>query len=273
MNNYVEVNIEVKVDEEKEILMAELISIGFESFQEEEGILKAFVPGDSFNEVQLNSISHLHGHHFDIHRIDEKNWNEEWEKNFEPVVIEDFCTVRAHFHPKNSNTEYEIVITPKMSFGTGHHATTYMMLELMREIDFRNEAVLDFGTGTGILAIMAEMLGAREIIAIDLDEWSIRNARENLERNQCAKVRLVKADNIPADKSFKIILANINRNVILENLPGMCKLLEAGGQLLLSGLMQDDYEIVMAEAVKCGLHLQKKGEKLGWIALRFLLHS
>jgi len=273
MNNYIEVDIHVKADEEKEILMAELISIGFEAFEEEEGKLKAFVSDTSFNQDVLNTVTHLRGHHFDIHHIDEKNWNEEWEKNFEPVVIGDFCSVRADFHPKNPNTDYEIVITPKMSFGTGHHATTHMMLELMREIDFNGKSVFDFGTGTGILAIMSEMLGASEITAIDVDEWSIRNARENMDRNNCTKARLVQTDNIPTDKSFKIILANINRNVILANMEGMCKILEEGGEILLSGLMEEDYEIVLAKAVDQGLRLQKKGEKSGWIALRFLLHS
>ena len=273
MDNYVEVDIEVTADEEKEILMAELISIGFEAFQEEDGKLKAFVPDASFNEDVLNTVALLKGRHFNVHHIDEKNWNEEWEKNFEPVVIGDFCSIRADFHPKNLNTEYEIVITPKMSFGTGHHATTHMMLELMREIDFAGKSVFDFGTGTGILAIMSEMLGASEITAIDVDEWSIRNAKENMERNNCTKVRLIQTDNIPTDKSFKIILANINRNVILESMEDMCKILEEDGQILLSGLMERDYEMVLTEARNRGLQLQKKGEKSGWIALRFLLHS
>ncbi len=273
MNNYVEVDIQVKADEEKELLMAELISIGFEAFEEEEGKLKAFVSDTSFNEEVLNTVAHLKGLHFAIHHIDEKNWNEEWEKNFEPVVIGTFCSVRADFHPKNTNTEFEIVITPKMSFGTGHHATTHLMLEMMGEIDFNGKSVFDFGTGTGILAIMSEMLGAGDITAIDMDEWSIRNAEENLERNHCTKVRIIRTDNIPTDKSFKIILANINRNVILENMASMCKILEEGGVILLSGLMEEDYETVLAKARNQGLQLQKKGEKSGWIALRFLLHS
>ena len=160
-----------------------------------------------------------------------------------------------------------------MSFGTGHHATTSLMIELMQDIDFSNASVLDFGTGTGILAVMAEKLGAKEVVAIDVDEWSILNAKENFETNQCAKIQLIQANNIPADKSFRIVLANINRNIILENLPAMCKILEAKGEILLSGLLVSDFEVVNTEAANLGLHLQRKGEKSGWIALSYALPS
>jgi len=240
MNNYIEVDIHVKADEEKEILMAELISIGFEAFEEEEGKLKAFVSDTSFNQDVLNTVTHLRGHRFDIHHIDEKNWNEEWEKNFEPVMIGDFCSVRADFHPKNPNADYEIVITPKMSFGTGHHATTHMMLELMREIDFNGKSVFDFGTGTGILAILAEKMGASQIHAIDLDEWSISNANENIERNNCKNIQLLLCESPLLSNRFDVILANINKNVILQYLEVLSNLLIENGQLLVSGLLKED---------------------------------
>jgi ribosomal protein L11 methyltransferase len=273
MNKYLQVSIPVDTDLQNEILLAELISIGFYSFQEEQKLLKAFVAEDKFDEQVLKSIIEHYELSYSVESIQEKNWNEEWEKNFEPVVIGDHCTIRAKFHESNPKTKHEIVITPKMSFGTGHHATTYLMIELMQDMDFKNSEVLDFGTGTGILAIMAEQLGAKEILAIDIDDWSIMNAKENIETNQCIKIQLLQTDNIPPNKSFKIILANINRNVILENLPIMCKILEARGEILLSGLLVIDFEQVDAEATKRGLHLQRKGEKSGWIALRYVSHS
>jgi ribosomal protein L11 methyltransferase len=273
MNRYFQVTMEVGGNEEQEILVAKLISIGFESFEQQSNKLIAFIPTSEFHEKEFTSLVNEANLQFDKIILEEKNWNEEWEKSFAPVVIGDFSTVRASFHPPNQNTDYEIVITPKMSFGTGHHATTYMMLQLMAEEDFTCSTVLDFGTGTGILSIMAEKLGADHIVAIDVDNWSIENAAENLVLNGCAKITLQKRDNIPLDKSFKKILANINRNVILETLPDLCRVLEAKGTILLSGLLHSDFDQIDAEATKLGLKLQKKGEKSGWIALRYNLLS
>ena len=273
MTNYLQVTIAVKSESEAEMLIALLSNIGFDSFREEVGILHAYIEEHKFDEDLCSSFLREHQLDYSLEKIESRNWNEEWEKNFQPVMVDDFCSIRAIFHEPNKLTQHEIIITPKMSFGTGHHATTYLMVELMRGIDFENASVLDFGTGTGILAIMAEKLGAKEILAIDIDEWSILNASENITANNCTKIQLVQADNIPSNKSFKIMLANINRNVILENLPGMCKILAANGEILLSGLMVADFEQVHALANKCGLYLQKKGEKSGWIALRYVSHS
>ncbi|HYJ38299.1 MAG TPA: 50S ribosomal protein L11 methyltransferase [Chitinophagaceae bacterium] len=270
MDTYLQVNIEIESDLQREIVTAELISIGFDAFEEETKLLKAYVLQNDFDEKAFNSIVDLHQLNYEVESILSKNWNEEWEKNFHPVVIGNFCSVRANFHEPNKNTAFDLVITPKMSFGTGHHATTYLMLELLQEVAFRDAAVLDFGTGTGILAIMAEKLGASKVTAIDLDDWSIRNATENAAMNSCSRIQLVQADNIPADKSFKIILANINKNVIVDDLPVMCKVLEDNGDILLSGLLEPDFAQINAEATKLGLHLQKKGEKSGWIALRYM---
>ena len=273
MTDYLQVSIPVNTDLQNEILIAELSNIGFDSFQEEPNLLKAFITEGKFDEQVLKSIIHQLELRYSVEFIQAKNWNDAWEKNFEPVVIGNHCTIRATFHVSNPTTKHEIVITPKMSFGTGHHATTYLMIELMQDMDFTNSKVLDFGTGTGILAIMAEQLGAKEILAIDIDDWSIMNAKENIETNQCIKIQLLQTDNIPPNKSFKIILANINRNVILENLPIMCKILEDKGEILLSGLLVTDFEQVDAEATRLGLHLQRKGEKSGWIALSYVSHS
>jgi ribosomal protein L11 methyltransferase len=273
MSDYLQVAIPVANDEEREILIAELLAIGFESFEEEAVLLKAFIQEDDFKEDMLKEILNRPVLDYQVEKLAEKNWNEEWENNFKPVVIDNFCMVRASFHQPAKNVQHEIVITPKMSFGTGHHATTYMMMEFMKDVDFEGANVLDFGTGTGILAILAEQLGAEHVLAIDLDDWSIENARENFLLNKCANIELVKADNIPGNKSFQIILANINRNTILESLPAMCKILVAKGEILLSGLLEADFGQIEAEASRFGLHLQKKGEKSGWIALRFLLQS
>jgi ribosomal protein L11 methyltransferase len=273
MSNYVRATIEVDGGEERYVLMANLIAIGFESFEENTNELIACVIESDFDKKEFKLLMERDHHPYELNVIEEKNWNEEWERNFEPVVIGDFCSVRAAFHPHNDSTTHEIVITPKMSFGTGHHATTYMMLELMKEEDFVDSSVLDFGTGTGILAIMAEKLGASEIMAIDVDNWSIENAAESLTLNGCRNITLEKRDNIPLDKSFNKILANINRNVILESLPNMCKVLEARGTILLSGLLNSDFEEINAKATKLGLQLQRKGEKSGWIALRYKLPS
>ena len=273
MDAYLQLTIPVETDLQKEILIAELSSTGFESFQEEPWLLKAFVQEEAFNKKEVDEILHRYELVYVFESVPIKNWNEEWEKNFTPVVIGDWCCVRAGFHEPDKNTKFDIVINPKMSFGTGHHATTYMMLEMMEEVNFVNAVVFDFGTGTGILSIMAERLGAKEVLAIDVDEWSIENARENLEVNNCRRIHLLKTDNIPGDKSFNIILANINRNVILEGLPAMCKILEAKGKILLSGLIDADFEIVKSKAATLGLHLQTKGEKSGWIALSFGFQS
>ena len=273
MTNYLQATIAVTSESEAEVLIALLSDIGFDSFQEEAGVLQAYIEENKLDEELLRSILSERQLSYSLEKIESKNWNEEWEKNFQPVTIDNFCSIRAAFHEPNKLTQHEIIITPKMSFGTGHHATTYLMLDQMRDMQFENVSVLDFGTGTGILAIMAEKLGAEQILAIDIDEWSIFNATENIAANNCRKVQLVQADNIPPNKSFKIMLANINRNVILENLPGMCKTLAANGEILLSGLMVADFEQVHALADKLGLYLQRKGEKSGWIALRYVSHT
>jgi ribosomal protein L11 methyltransferase len=165
--------------------------------------------------------------------------------------------------------EHEIVITPKMSFGTGHHATTFMMIQQMQEIDFSGKKVFDFGTGTGILAILAERLGAKKIIAVDNDDWSIANTAENLERNNCSKVELKKADKVTADERFDIILANINKNVILDNFSSLVKQLSSKGILLLSGLLTEDEADILAEAGKFPLIFSVKSASNNWVALRF----
>jgi len=184
------------------------------------------------------------------------------------VVVENFCAVRAHFHEPITNVEHEIIITPKMSFGTGHHATTYMMMQQMQHIDFKNKAVFDFGTGTGILAILAEKRGAENIAAIDMDDWSIENAKENFQRNHCSRISVSLSSILPEDK-FDVILANINRNVLLNYMEGLVKKAKPGGVVLMSGLLAADEDEITNAAEKQGLQFKKKEEKNGWISLLF----
>jgi ribosomal protein L11 methyltransferase len=197
------------------------------------------------------------------------NWNQLWESNFQPVVVDDFAGIRASFHEPIKGVRYEIVITPKMSFGTGHHATTCLMIRQMCEIIFSGKTVMDFGTGTGILSILAEKMGAASIIAIDNDEWSITNATENLEKNICSKIKVEKADSAAGEKSYDIILANINKNVIIDNLSTLVKQLEPGGILVLSGLLASDEAAILYETGKLLLIPGKKMLENGWISLRF----
>jgi ribosomal protein L11 methyltransferase len=167
------IQVSIKTEEWQEVLIALLTEIGYEGFEQEEALLKAFINKDAFDRAALEALLGEYGVEYEEQEIGERNWNAEWEANFQPVVVDGFCAVRAHFHPPMPEVEHELVITPKMSFGTGHHATTYMMLQAMRGIDLRGKRVLDFGTGTGVLAILAERLGAAEVVAIDNDDWSI----------------------------------------------------------------------------------------------------
>src|SRR6476661_5603092 len=235
MSNYIEIKIENISSAQSEILIAQLSEIGFEGFEEGESFLSAYIDQEALNEIELKNLVSSHDLTYSKNLIEQKNWNEEWEKNFEPVIIDDFVTIRAEFHKPIKNVEHEIIITPKMSFGTGHHATTYMMIQQMRNIDFKNKSVFDFGTGTGVLAIIAEKLGAAKIIAIDNDEWSISNANENIERNNCKNIQLLLSDSPLVSNRFDVILANINKNVILQYLEVLSNLLIENGQLLVSG--------------------------------------
>ena len=201
-------------------------------------------------------------------RLPERNWNEEWEKNFEPVVVDGFCGIRAFFHPPAAGVEYDLIITPKMSFGTGHHATTYMMLSAMRHLEFNDQPVLDFGTGTGVLAILAEKLGASDVLAIDHDDWCIENAEENIQENNCSHVVVEKMETIPRNKLFFRILANINKNIILDQLDAMEQHLAPGGVILLSGLLQQDMEEIEKKAARTGLTISDRMTKNNWLCLK-----
>jgi ribosomal protein L11 methyltransferase len=265
---YVRVSFTELQAEQKEILIARLSDAGFEGFEEHESGLDAFISKSEFDKAVVTEIAFKYQLPFQIQEIKETNWNELWESGFQPVIVEDYVAVRAGFHTPVKNVKHEIIITPKMSFGTGHHATTYMMIRMMRNINFTGKQVLDFGTGTGILAILAEKEKAEAVVAIDNDVWSIDNAKENFSKNNCQKIKLLKADNPLYQQKADIILANINRNVILDNFDVLISQWNKNGVMLLSGFLISDLDEIMSAVTKRGLSLQNKLTRDNWLCLQ-----
>jgi ribosomal protein L11 methyltransferase len=266
--NHLQITIAVTDPAQQEILIALLTEFGYEGFEEQDDALQAFVTEARFDAVALEVILRRLDMAYTTMLLPERNWNEEWEKNFTPVQVGEFCAVRAHFHEPIPGVGYDLVITPKMSFGTGHHATTYMMLEVMQNLDFSEKTVLDFGTGTGVLAILAEKLGAAGVLAVDNDDWSIQNAEENITENHCINISLLKSDTIPENRVFDIILANINKHVLLREMAGMQQQLKAGGVIVMSGLLQEDFEDIENEAESWNLSVSTRMTRGSWISLR-----
>ena len=266
--NHLQITIPTTDADIQEILIALLSTLGYEGFEQQDAVLQAFVPEEQFDAGALDEVLRPKGLSYSTVRLEERNWNEEWEKNFQPVQVEEFCAIRAHFHAPIPGVLHELVITPKMSFGTGHHATTYMMLQAMKDLDFRGRRVLDFGTGTGVLAILAERLGAGEVLAIDNDDWSIDNSLENVATNHCTRIMVRKSDSIPAGELFNIILANINKHVIVSQLVVIGQQLAPGGVILLSGLLVDDIKDIESEALRNNLSISLRMTKGSWICLQ-----
>lgn len=263
-------HIQVKVfatPHEQEILIAQLSEAGAAGFEETDTYLLSYFSEDSYHQSLVDQI--LTGIKKEISVMEARNWNALWESNFEPVIVEDFCAIRAHFHKPVEHVNIEVVITPKMSFGTGHHATTYMMIQQMKEIDFTNCDVFDFGTGTGILAILAKKLGAKGIIAIDVDEWSINNAAENFERNGVSEIILHQSTVLPAG-NFDIILANINKNVLLQYAKGLKERIRGNGYLLLSGIMVEDETEIYSSFCGDPINVVRRIQSGNWLSLLFL---
>ena len=268
--NYIQITISVSNQELKEQLMAELAAIGFDGFEETEEGLKSYTTEANFNENELGILLASARVKYEITIIQKQNWNKLWESNFEPVVVDDFVSIRADFHEPIRGVEHEMIITPKMSFGTGHHATTFLMMQLMRELEFTNKTVFDFGTGTGILAILAEKLGGGTILAVDNDDWCIENAQENIEKNNCTKIVIQKVENAALETRFDIVIANINKHIILENLQYLNQNIVENGPILLSGLLQEDEPDIMEACTKIGWLPVKTIEKSNWIAIWFI---
>ncbi|MEO6833160.1 MAG: 50S ribosomal protein L11 methyltransferase [Chitinophagaceae bacterium] len=256
--------------EQRDLLLAVLSEIGFDGFEEQEGGLSAFISASAFDEIKAKEVTDAFGLSFEKSEVEEQNWNAIWESSFQPVTIEDFCTVRADFHPADSSVKHELIITPQMSFGTGHHATTRMMLRAMKSLDFLGKRVLDFGTGTGVLAILAEKLGATKVLAIDNDAWSVANAMENCKRNQSESVSILLAhleEVLP--EQFDIVLANINRHVLLGTMKELFASLISGGKLVLSGILADDESIIENSAYAVGFQKQERLCEGNWLCIIF----
>ncbi|HEY8689077.1 MAG TPA: 50S ribosomal protein L11 methyltransferase [Chitinophagaceae bacterium] len=267
MSNYIKIEIETVSAVQMEILIAELSEIHFDAFEENENCLSAFIKEGEFKEEQLKEILSSKNISYAKQVIKETNWNAKWESEFEPIIVDNFVAVRAAFHKPIEGVKHEIIITPKMSFGTGHHATTYLMLQQMENIGFLNKTVLDFGTGTGILAILAKKLGAKKVVAIDNDEWSINNAKENFIANNCTDIILLQKDNLDGLERFDIILANINLNVITANSKQIKLASHQSAKLLLSGFLSDDEQTLKNNFISEDFTHVKTREKNGWISV------
>lgn len=277
MSNIIYIGYEFKVtplQPASEILIAELGYAGFESFVETEDGVTAYIQKTDWHEGILNDVDILNSSEFKIaytfSEIEQTNWNEAWEKNFNPIVVDEVCTVRAPFHEKPSTT-YDIIIEPKMSFGTGHHETTHMMIQHILKTDFTNKSVLDMGCGTGVLAILAEIKGAKPIDAVDYDNWCYLNSLENVERNHCKNITVIEGDaSVLPGKSYDIIIANINRNILLNDMQTYVSCLNKGGLLFLSGFYNDDIPVIQEACERHMLKFDEKLERNHWVALKFL---
>jgi ribosomal protein L11 methyltransferase len=271
---YLEYSFEISPgDPGSEILLAELGELPFESFEETESGLKAYIRKTDWQADILGELNILNNPSFQIkylfREIPPENWNETWETHFTPIEIDHSCRVRAPFHEKKEVT-FDIVIEPKMSFGTGHHETTHMMLQLLLDLPLEAKAVLDMGCGTAVLAILAAMKGANPVDAIDIDHWSYLNSLENTERNRQSHIRVYEGDvSVIPDKKYDLILANINRNILLADIQVYAKQLAANADLMLSGFYEEDEAIIREECEKAHLHLKRKLSRNNWIALHF----
>lgn len=242
-----------------EILMAEIAETGFDTFMENEKGFEAYAEMENFDKAAVESIRERYNQQTSVlfyqDRIQKKNWNEEWEKNYEPVLVDDQCIIRASFHEPAKTYPYDIIITPKMSFGTGHHATTYLMIKNQLAIDHANKRVMDAGCGTAVLSVMASKRGAAFVDGFDIDAWSIENGRENADINNTSNIRIRqgKISELKFEEPFDIILANINKNILLMEMPYYSTYLLKGGLLLLSGFYESDIDDLLARAEKEGL--------------------
>ena len=257
-----------------EILVAELGELPFESFVESDFGVTAYIQKQFWNETILEEVEILNSPEFvisyTIEEIEQVNWNEEWEKNFEAIDVDGKCYVRAPFHPK-TNAEFDIIIEPKMSFGTGHHETTHMMIQHLLETDVAEMKTLDMGCGTAILAILAEMKGAKPIDAIDIDNWCYLNSIENAERNNCKNITVYEGDAaILKDKKYDLIIANINRNILLNDMQSYVDCLNPKGTILFSGFYTEDIPFIDASCIEKGLTFVKKLERNNWVSLKYV---
>jgi ribosomal protein L11 methyltransferase len=298
---YIQIAFDFKDQDQFEMLVAQLAELGFDGFNEEEaatginngvgmssilgattglgagaGHCKTFILATDFEgqgvEKELDIIFNQYILTYSKSIIKEENWNAIWESNFEPVRVGDFVGIRAHFHPSfDPAVQHEIKITPKMSFGTGHHATTFTVMQMMEHLNFKGKSVYDFGTGTGVLAILAEKLGAVDLLAVDNDDWCIENAKENILNNATKWILIKKVDSAYQDRPFDIILANVNRHIIEANMKELTQVAHLGSELILSGLLIEDQEDMIKLAANNGWNFVRSQPLNGWVSLLFNL--
>jgi ribosomal protein L11 methyltransferase len=256
-----------------EMLIAQLGYVGFESFVEQDYGVTAYIQKQEWNSKILEDVFLLHSNEFNItfeyNEIAQTNWNEEWEKNFNPIQVDDLVSIRAPFHT-NPSLQFDIVIEPKMSFGTGHHETTHMMVQHLLALDLDTKKVLDMGCGTGILAIFAEMKGAKPIDAIDIDRWCYENSLENIQRNNCNHITVYEGDASLLKEKYDVIIANINRNILLSDMKTYTDCLNENGVLLLSGFYKEDIVIIEDEVTKHGVTFETMIQRNNWVALKYV---
>jgi ribosomal protein L11 methyltransferase len=268
MKKYLKIQIEVASEEEAEILTAQLSEINYYAFEEENNFFNAYVNEEDFDEEKLKEILPPETG-FVKEIIEEENWNQKWESQLQPVIINDFVAVRPSFSAPITNVKYELIITPKMSFGTGHHATTHLMIQLMETINFKNQTVVDFGTGTGVLAVLAEKCGAKKVVAIDYDEWSVENAMENIEANECHRIELKQQSSLEGIGKADIVLANINLNVLRNEVHSLSQITKTGSVLLVSGFLVSD-QLEMETVFMESQFVKLKSCQLdNWMAIMF----
>ena len=270
---YTQINFSFDADVEvvSDILSAQLADIGFESFVSLENGLEAFVQTSLFSEEALKTVLANFPLEakvdYSFLQIEDKNWNEEWEKHyFNPIEIENLCCIHSSFHQPDGDFQYRILIDPKMAFGTGHHQTTMLILKEILAMDFVGKSVLDMGCGTAVLAILAAMRGAKPVTAIDIDEWAYNNALENTQLNNTENIRvLLGGAELLGAETFDIIFANINRNILLADIPAYAKVLNNGGTLIMSGFYKEDIPLIREKSEECGLAFSHFAELENWV--------
>ena len=274
--NYIEIKVTIDpVNIARDIVVAELGEIGFESFVESNEGVDAYVQESMFDEDLMKSLNSFNHAYFKIEYtknvILNQNWNEVWEQSFEPINVNNKCMVRAPFHQAIATIEHDIIIEPKMSFGTGHHETTFLMIQELLEMDLNNKNVLDMGCGTGVLAILAEQKMASKIVAVDIDDWAYDNTLDNIIKNNCSKIEVLKGGaECIKNKKFDVIIANINRNILLQDLTNYTNSLNNNGHILLSGFFSSDVDLLLEEVTKNGLKLLNKNSKNDWTLLHLI---
>ncbi len=275
--DYIELRCKILPESNQElsdILIAELNEVGFESYDETDHgvnayILEKFFDINKVKQLQINNIPNINIQ-YDWEVIKSQNWNEVWEKGCDAIILEGQCRIRSPFHDGTPKLKYEIIIEPKMSFGTGHHETTYLMLKILLETDLNNKTVLDMGCGTGVLAILSSLKGAKEVTAIDIDQWAYTNTLENIEKNNCKNINVLKGNaSILTKQKFEIIIANINRNILMDDIKHYSKVLTPEGILILSGIYDKDLDMIRNETFDNNLEFISYYEKNSWIAARF----